>query len=60
MHPKGTRQLSQCLFSLERFQGYLGPKGRIVSFPHVDHFTMPPLVYAGSFFTLLRFLVFGE
>jgi len=42
MNFKGTGQLSQRLLSLDRFQGHLGSKCRIITFSHIDHITIPP------------------
>jgi len=42
MNSKGTGQLSQCLLSLDSFQGHLGSKCRIITLSHIDHITIPP------------------
>ena len=42
MNSKRSGQLSQRLLSLYRFQGHLCSECRIITFSHIDHFTIPP------------------
>jgi len=59
MYPVEAGQFCQRLLLLDRFQSHFGPKCRIITFSHVDHFTIPPfLSYGRSLLHLIPLSIF--